>query len=1041
MPLHSSIIPRSSVYDLDRHKTVLSLDTYLGGQVDAPSFFEENYFTSGMEVLVDRVFRYLGSGQSGSSVFLLSQSMGGGKTHSMIGLGLLAENPTLRADVLGESNPAPSLGEVKVIGFNGRDSDAPGGIWGALAEQLDQQSVVADYCSPLLKAPSPAKWKQVLGEQPLIILLDELPPYLENAVAIAVGNGDLGLVTTTALANLFVAVAEMPNACLILSDLAGSNYSRGSGNLQNAFDSATQGISSEARRIATPITPVNPNGDELYHILRKRLFTDNADKQTIESVASAYRDALKQANQMDLTSTSPESLHSRLIESYPFHPDLRGLVGKFKENDGFQQTRGVIRFMQMIVADLWKSDRAKEIDLIHPYDFDLNKDEISSEIRTINPSLSEAIAHDIAHSGAAECEEIDQANGSSDATDAAKLVLMASFSTTPGAVAGLREFELIDCLQRPGRNLSTFQAQVLDKLATRAWYLHRSADGRLYFKNQENLAAKLRSTAQSLNREIIDRMVRDHLEEFFKPTLRDCYQHVHVLPPRDEVQLDHTQTTLVIVRPGGNAQQLPISIDWQDWWSQQQFKNRVVFLSGSRDTYERVLESARRVRALESIEDELKVQQTAPDDPQWKSLDELKSRIGLQFTSALKEAFDQVVYPSINSALRAKGIDLAFANNSNGEATIRQTLESAPKFTTDTSADSFAAKAEARLFGGGESVLWSDFKREAAVRTDWPLHSPTALDSLKADCIRRDRWREEGSYIRKGPFPDPDPEVSIRLLSRNDEGVCFLKIEPLHAPNLSYEEGDLQPTPQSPPVPTPSSFEASRLLYQFFAFDPDDLTRQSEVRTWKAQLEVRHQLDDRGDYQEVTLQSLPQAGSVSVHYTTDGSSPTNAGAATYDGPIRVPETCRILQAVAICNTHGLSSEVRKITIAQKDEAGGGESFDKTAPTTWKGKTNGDDSGKVWQLIDALAMYSDVRARTVSLTAESADGEQLLDFAGSRDSGYSAEELRTLANQLQELSGPGSLRLKINQLEFLTGQKLLDWLRDRNEPFESHKATQ
>jgi hypothetical protein len=164
-----------------------------------------------------------------------------------------------------------------------------------------------------------------------------LPPYLENAVAIPVGGANLGVVTTTALANLFVAVAEMDNVCLVLSDLAGTNYSVGQNNLQAAYDRAVQGITSEARRIAVPITPVNPNGDELYHILRKRLFEDVAPQAQIEKVAASYRDALREASKMNLTTTAPESMYTRVVDSYPFHPDLRELVGKFKENDGFQQ--------------------------------------------------------------------------------------------------------------------------------------------------------------------------------------------------------------------------------------------------------------------------------------------------------------------------------------------------------------------------------------------------------------------------------------------------------------------------------------------------------------------------------------------------------------------------------------------------------------------------------------------------------------------------------------------------------------------------------
>ncbi|MGV2336246.1 MAG UNVERIFIED_CONTAM: hypothetical protein LVR18_19795 [Planctomycetaceae bacterium] len=121
----------------------------------------------------------------------------------------------------------------------------------------------------------------------------------------------------------------------------------------------------------------------------------------------------------------------------------------------------MIRLMQMVVSNLWKSERAAAIELIHPYDIDLNVDEMASEIRTINPSLSEAIAHDIAHGGDAEVEQIDVANGNADASEAARLILIASLSTTPGAIHGLREYQLVDCLQRPGRDLSTFKANVL----------------------------------------------------------------------------------------------------------------------------------------------------------------------------------------------------------------------------------------------------------------------------------------------------------------------------------------------------------------------------------------------------------------------------------------------------------------------------------------------------------------------------------------------------------------------------------------------------
>lgn len=1043
MSLKAHCSPRASVFAADRRATVLSLDTFLKGKVHGPEFFDENYFTTGMVTLVDRAFRHLSGAGAGSSVFLLSQAMGGGKTHSMIGLGLLARDPELRRKVLGDKDPAPRLGRCRVVGFNGRSTDAPGGIWGSIAEQLGKADQFARYMTPLLSAPGPEAWKQLLGGDPLVLFLDELPPYLEYAVAVPVGNGDLGVVTTTALANLFVAVAEMDNVCLVLSDLAGTNFSIGQANLQAAFDRAVQGITSESRRIAVPITPVNPNGDELYHILRKRLFATVAPQSEIERIAAAYREALREAGRMNLTSTTPESLYTRVIDAYPFHPDLRELVGKFKENEGFQQTRGVIRLMQMVVADLWKTEKAAAKDLINPYDIDFNVDEIASEIRTINPSLSEAIAHDIAHSGDSEVEQIDSANGNSDASDAARLILVASLSTTPGAIHGLREYQLIDCLQRPGRDLSTFKANVLDKLATRAWYLHNSADGRLYFKNQQNLAAKLRATAQSLHPETVDRMLREHLEEQFAISLRDCYQAVKVLPPPDEVQVEQERTTLVIVRPGGQANQLPISADWQAWWAQQQYKNRVLFLSGSRDTFQKVIDSARQTRALQSIEDDLRSEGTPPDDPQWRALDSLRDRIALQFNASLKEAFDQIVYPSINAALRSTGIDLAFAGNRSGEATIRRTLESAQKFTTKIDDESFRSRAESRLFGSTDTktVLWSDFKRNAAVNTNWPLHKTSALDDLKADCIRRGLWREEGNHVRRGPFPPPEPSVDVRELSIDDDsdGRAYLKVEPLHAPSVVYETGDSTPTPASSPVPTPARFEATGLRYRFLAVDPNDLARVSQVREWTATIRLKYQLHNRGDHYEVELRALPRTNGVAIRYTTDGSAPTTVSAATYEGAFRVPSGTRVVCAIAVAAAYQLNSEILRIQIPQPGKEG--PKLDTQAPARLNLRVRLDDAGAVWDFIRRLDAAVNVQVYDLGMTAESSDGLQHVEFSGAVDGGYTAASIKAAAGKLQEVVGDGALRMTIGSLGFPTGQALLDWLKAGNQAFDLSKVTQ
>ncbi len=93
-----------------------------------------------------------------------------------------------------------------------------------------------------------------LGDQPLVIFMDELPPYLECVRAVPVSNGNLATVTTAALANLFVVVTEMPSVCLVLSDLGGTNYAASQDSINQAVSNAIQQVTGESMRIVVPIT-------------------------------------------------------------------------------------------------------------------------------------------------------------------------------------------------------------------------------------------------------------------------------------------------------------------------------------------------------------------------------------------------------------------------------------------------------------------------------------------------------------------------------------------------------------------------------------------------------------------------------------------------------------------------------------------------------------------------------------------------------------------------------------------------------------------
>src|SRR5882762_1051821 len=72
------------------------LDELITAEGDGSQFFEKTYITQGMQDLINEGMARL-AGVSTQGIFHLKQAMGGGKTHLLVGFGLLAKHPTLRA--------------------------------------------------------------------------------------------------------------------------------------------------------------------------------------------------------------------------------------------------------------------------------------------------------------------------------------------------------------------------------------------------------------------------------------------------------------------------------------------------------------------------------------------------------------------------------------------------------------------------------------------------------------------------------------------------------------------------------------------------------------------------------------------------------------------------------------------------------------------------------------------------------------------------------------------------------------------------------
>ena len=1015
--------PRTGTCDPNRRDTVLNLTDLVDGRIDPAEFFAENYITEGMRTLLTEGFRRL-EGKSTQGVFKLTQAMGGGKTHNLLALGLLATYPEHRAEVMGEFyTPAADLGPVRVVAFSGRESDAPFGIWGAIADQLGRKEQFSDYYTPL-SAPGQTAWVNLLQGDPLVIMLDELPPYFVNAAAKSIGNSDLSVVTTTALSNLLVAVGrdELRNVCVVISDLK-ATYGAGGAQIGAALND----LEAETGRSAMNLEPVRMNTDEFYHILRRRLFERLPDEAGIEAVAQAYGKAVREAKQMDVTNASPEQFAADVKESYPFHPAIRDLYARFRENQGFQQTRGLIRLMRIVVSRIWAA--AHDPYLIAAHDVDLGSQETLTEINQINNTLGNAIAHDVASGGSSVAERLDASqSGGDDAQDVMRLLLIASLANVPNALKGLAVPEIVAALCAPGRDVSRIKNEVIARLATAAWYLHSTTDGRLYLRNVQNLIARVTTTAGAYLRDQATREVTERLKEIFRPDEGSCYQRLLPLPAVDEIDVGAERVTLIVAEPHPAG----LHPDLRTLYNQHTYRNRLCFLTGQR-AFDSLLESARELKAVNQIIREMHEEGVADGDTQMQQArDDLLPRFLNRFHSAIRETFTTLYFPTRD---RLATVDLLMEfrdNHYNGEEQVREALAGKQKYTTDVASDTFRRKVEARLFTQ-QSMPWAEIKRRAATSPVWQWHRADALDRLKADCLHKDLWRDEGSYVNKGPFPKPASTVRIQELARDDDtGEVKLRVRPINGDTVYAEVGAVA-TPASRRLDPTQPFDTREMRVSFLAVDSTGQHETGDPQEWTNRITLRSRQFADGESRMVEIRSAPPGAS--IRYTTDGTDPAIAGG-VYDGPFAVPEGSRVVLAIA--EKDGIASEQLHRDIADTPVS---RPIDRAAPATWT-PVNGFECVATRSTYDFIACMKKHEAQVGGLrvTIQTGSTQTWSELNLSDDVELDGDELERIIEALRPLVEGGEVAIDAKRVRFETGQRFLDYVAETRLQYDRDDVT-
>ena len=341
---------------------------------DPDRFFAKTYLTKALRGLIASVLRRLNGESSGAQpITYLMTTFGGGKSHALLCLYHLAGNGKEASSWAGvgdllkeaELRVAP---KARVAVLSGEDFDPAHGeqggkgepkrrtLWGELAWQLGGTKgyEIVRKNDEMSSAPSAEKLEEVLSlNDANLILIDEALRFLTRSRAIELGaegqKTSLAAQTLEFLRALTEAVASTPRTALIATLKAST--------IEMAREDEPDywRIVEIFKRLGKPVRIAE--AEEIYEIVKRRLFEDAGDVREIRKTANAYYDYYCEHKESFPQSATTPSYLQKLERAYPFHPEFLDIMNeRWSSIPQFQRTRAILRMLAILVAELYKTD-------------------------------------------------------------------------------------------------------------------------------------------------------------------------------------------------------------------------------------------------------------------------------------------------------------------------------------------------------------------------------------------------------------------------------------------------------------------------------------------------------------------------------------------------------------------------------------------------------------------------------------------------------------------------------------------------------------
>jgi hypothetical protein len=489
---------------------------------DPVTFCEKTYLTENLFAFLQELTARLSGDMAAAGVYRLQTEFGGGKTHTLLAAYHLFRDPARVADTVFASELATKLGrasfpQAKVVVLEG------GALGAGEIDSLIQDAQVRTMLGQLayrlggpssfakveeqdrnLRGSSTTQIVELLeANAPCLILLDELLQYLTKALAVPTHDGNLAATTLTFIKELCTAAASVPRVAVVAT-LTSSNLEDYA---SVAGEEMQERLSKVVGRTENIVTPVE--GDDIFPILHRRLFTTIGSEDQRRAVADAYANWYESLGDAVPASYREAGYRDRLATAFPFHPELVDiLTNRWGSLSGFQRTRGALRTLAHTVKAL--SQRRSKSLLIHPGDVTLSDPGIRGEVlRFAGESYKAALNADIIRPDSMAPEEDRRRGGVVESFGLATGLATTAFLNSFGSdrVLGASAVQMLIGVGRPGLSRGLVE-DVRDGLEGSLWYM-RLEGGRYRFTTEPNLNKVVLEREGAISEDRIETLLRE----------------------------------------------------------------------------------------------------------------------------------------------------------------------------------------------------------------------------------------------------------------------------------------------------------------------------------------------------------------------------------------------------------------------------------------------------------------------------------------------------------------------------------------------------